>query len=169
MSRGFNLLELTIIIAILSMLLVMAVPSFGAISDKVKMKRLASELNSFLVQAKTEAVTRNQRLYAHFSFEADGSASSGTWHIQLTDSALLDGNSLLYFSGTPFVEIDVRHNYTPAYITFDQVRGRPNGGSIAFFPVAQGSSKLKVVMANPPGRVKICGVNGVAYGYPTCH
>ncbi|HAS62269.1 MAG TPA: type IV pilin [Vibrio sp.] len=168
MGRGFNLLELTIIIAMLSILLLMAIPSFDAITSRIKIKRLASELNSFLVQAKSEAVTRNQKLYAHFSFNSTSSVSSGSWYIQLTDSASSTGNQLLYFSGTPFSEIEVSHSYNPAYITFDQVRGRPNGGTINFYFVNDTVNKLRAVMANPPGRIKICATSGDAYDYPPC-
>ncbi|MBA5763611.1 GspH/FimT family pseudopilin [Vibrio sp. 404] len=168
MGRGFNLLELTIIIAILSILLLMAVPSFDGIMSRVKMKRLASELNSFLVQAKSEAVTRNKKLYVHFSFNTDNSISNGSWYIQLTDSASSTGNQLLYFSGAPFNKIEISHSYNPAYITFDQVRGRPNGGTIEFFSVTDTVNRLKAVMANPPGRIKVCATSGAAYGYPSC-
>lgn len=81
MGRGFNLLELTITIAILSILLLIAVPNFDGMTSRIKMNRLASELNSFLVQAKSEAVMRNKKLFAHFSFNSSNSISNGCWSI----------------------------------------------------------------------------------------
>ncbi|OLQ87214.1 type IV pilin [Vibrio ponticus] len=169
MSRGFNLLELTITLVFLSVMLGLAKPSYQALLNRVKMKRLASELSGFVIQAKSEAVLRNQRLYAHFSFSAASLQDNGDWYIQLTDSSAAGGERVLYLSGEGFLGLAVTHNYGLGYLSFDGVRGRPTGGSIEFFPVTNTNERLKAVIANPPGRIRVCGVNGALYGYAQCH
>ncbi len=168
MNRGFNLLELTVVVALLSALLTIARPSFNGFFERIKMKRLASELNGFMAQAKSEAVLRNQRLYAHFSFSANPVSHTNTWHITLTNQILAGGEPLLFLDGSAFRGLAIRHSYHLGYISFDSTRGRPTSGSIAFFPQQTPSMVLKVVMANPPGRVRLCGLNGTLYGYAAC-
>ncbi|EGU39894.1 type IV pilin, putative [Vibrio ichthyoenteri ATCC 700023] len=168
MVRGFTLLELMITVALMASMLLMATPSITALFHKIKMQRLAGELNGFLLQAKSEAVMRNQKLYAHFSFAYDVSVLDGSWQLSLTDSSSVGGALLLRVDGAVFQNIEIRHTYRTGYITFDAVRGRPNGGHIGFHPQDDLCCAMRVTIANPPGRVKICSDSESNYGYPTC-
>ncbi len=170
MPRGFTLLELLITVSVLSILLAVAAPSFSTVSQTVQMQGLATELFGFLNQSKSEAVMRNSNLYVHFSMAKDDTVNGGNWSLKLTDSSISSGgNTILHFSGSDYSELSINHSYDYKYITFDEVRGRPNGGSIEFFSTANPSSKLKAVMSNPPGRIKVCSDSGASlYDYPEC-
>ncbi|MDA0149235.1 GspH/FimT family pseudopilin [Vibrio sp. LaRot3] len=168
MTRGFTLLEFVITLMFLVVMLLVAVPSFQSVMETVRMQRLASELNGFLIQAKSEAVTRNKKLYAHFSFPQSVPAPDSQWYIELTDNSGALGQSILYLDGSGFEQIAFEHNYPSQYITFDPVRGRPNGGTMLFHPKGTSINQLSVIIANPPGRIKVCGTTIGVYDYEKC-
>ena len=93
MTRGFTLLELLITVSVLSILIATAAPSFSSVTQTVKMQRLASELNGFLIQAKSESVKRNQDLWVHFSMEKNEVQSTGDWTIWLKPTEDLSGET----------------------------------------------------------------------------
>ena len=167
MPRGFTLLELLITISVLSILLATAAPSFSNINESSKMTRLADELHGFMIQAKSEAVFRNQDLWAHISMPTDPD-STGAWSISLTDSDTPGGSSILSLSGQPYKNITFDPDYTSDQIKFDGVRGKVKNGSVYFHPVGAPSNKLRVRSSNNASRVFICGQGGEAYGYPEC-
>lgn len=86
MPRGFTLLELMITVAVLSALLATAAPSFKNVFETNKMQRLANELHGFVIEGKSEAVLRRERLWAHIIMSGS-SSSDGNWRIDLTDNA----------------------------------------------------------------------------------
>ena len=53
---------------------------------------------------------------------------------------------------------------------FEGIRGRPAPGSFSFHPNADTTKELKVLLSNPPGRIKICydNTSGTLYGYNSC-
>nr|WP_047045605.1 GspH/FimT family pseudopilin [Vibrio mexicanus] len=168
MTRGFTLIELLITLSVFVLILSFAVPSFSSVSDAVKMRRLASELSGFLVQAKSEAIKRNVDLRVMFSFASDDPQSTGNWSLKLVDPS---DNEILFFDGTSFKGITVKHNYAsaindPLPVKFEKIRGRPNPGGITFHPFNNTATHLKASLSNPPGRVKICSMNTELYDYP---
>ncbi|CAM3864712.1 TPA: prepilin-type N-terminal cleavage/methylation domain-containing protein [Vibrio vulnificus] len=169
MTRGFTLLELLITVAVLAVVLASAAPSFTRVSQTVEMQRLASELNGFFNQSKSEAVLRNTKLYVHFTKAKAEVANKGQWSLKLSASSSSASNVLLYLSGSSYSGLSIIHNYEHKYISFDPVRGRPQGGSIFFYPTSDETKKLSVVISNPPGRVRVCSLSGAKlYDYPTC-
>jgi type IV fimbrial biogenesis protein FimT len=169
MPRGFTLLELLITVSVLSILLAVAAPSFSRVSQTVQMQGLATELVGFLNQSKSEAVMRNTKLYVHFSMDKGNTINRGNWSLNLTDSSTVGGNTILHFSGSPYSELSIKHNYANKYISFEEVRGRPSSGNIEFFLTNNQNSKLKIKLSNPPGRIKGCSESGAKlYDYPKC-
>lgn len=170
MNRGFTLLELLITITVLTILLAVVTPSFTTINDSIKMERLATELNGFLIQAKSEAVLRNQNLWAHISFPNTDENGTGTWHLVLKDSRTLSGNTIAYLAGSNFKGVTLQHTYRYSKIKFEGIRGRPAPGSFTFHPNTDKAKALRVVLSNPPGRIKVCYDNtrGDLYGYNAC-
>ncbi|MDV6252688.1 GspH/FimT family pseudopilin [Vibrio sp. EA2] len=169
MPRGITLLELLITVSVLSILLAVAAPSFKPVSQTVQMQGLATELFGFLNQSKSEAVMRNKKLYVHFSMDKGNTVNKGNWSLNLTDSLTAGGNTILHFSGSPYSELSIKHNYDAKYISFEEVRGRPNSGSIELFSTNNQSLKLKIKLSNPPGRIKVCSESGAKlYDYPKC-
>ncbi|MCE3219006.1 prepilin-type N-terminal cleavage/methylation domain-containing protein [Vibrio diabolicus] len=170
MPRGFTLLELLIIVAVLSIILAFAAPSFSRVSQTVQMQRLATELVGFLNQSKSEAVMRNTKLYVHFPMDKNVPVKNGGWSFQLTDSESGAGNTILNLSGSSYSELTIQQLYAPpARVSFDEVRGWPRGGTMQFYPTANPSLILEVALSNPPGRIKICSRSGgKLYDYPEC-
>ncbi|WP_114767457.1 GspH/FimT family protein [Vibrio rhodolitus] len=167
MNRGFNLLELALVMLLISLAASLLLPTFSDLSRRIAIKRLADELVGFVLQAKSEAILRNKRLYAHFSFEKAAVGRQGEWSIVLSAQSDLSGERWLQLSGNAFQGLEIRHSYVTNYITFDPIRGRPSSGSIEF-KVVGSKQALKAILANPPGRIRICSTEGEVYGYAAC-
>ncbi|NOI12520.1 GspH/FimT family pseudopilin [Vibrio hepatarius] len=168
MPRGFTLLELLITIVVLTAMMAFAVPSFSALSGQTKMTQLASSLQTFLHQAKSEAVFRNQDLWAHIDIPTNPD-STGSWRIVLTDADTPGvGTTFKVFSGSPFINISVAPNYVSDQIKFDGVRGKITGGSISFYPADDSSEELVLKSSYGASRILVCGEGGSRYGYPAC-
>ncbi|EKO3784890.1 GspH/FimT family pseudopilin [Vibrio harveyi] len=170
MPRGFTLLELLITIAVLSVLLTAAAPSFQNVFETNKMQRLANELHGFVIQGKSEAVLRRERLWAHLIMSG-GSPSDGNWRIELTDNSSEGAGTVLFsFSGAPYKGIVVTPSYASDQISFDDVHGRPSSGNIRFYPVGESSKALKLISHTLSARVRVCSDNNNTefFGYSTC-
>ncbi|NAZ93477.1 GspH/FimT family pseudopilin [Vibrio toranzoniae] len=165
MSRGFTFLELLITISVLSILLAVAAPSFSSVSQTIKMQRLASELNGFMMQAKSEAVMRNTDLWAHFLMNGN-SSDTGDWKVELTEFNVPNtGTAILTMEGRAFRNVDVTVNYSSEQIKFSGINGRAKDGSFLF---DINSKQLKLITYRASGRMRICGVGGDFYGYQAC-
>lgn len=57
--RGFNLIELVVVIAIISILATVAVPSFTGMITRMKAKGAATDLYMALMKTRSEAIKRN--------------------------------------------------------------------------------------------------------------
>ena len=171
MPRGLTLLELLITMAVLSILLAVAAPSFQSIFENNKMQRLANELHGFVLQGKSEAVLRRERLWAHIIMSG-GSSNDGNWRIELTNNEMEgSGTVLLLLSGARYKGIAVTPSYLSDQISFDDVYGRPSSGNIRFHPVGQSSKALKLISYHLSARVRVCSDNNKAefFGYSTCY
>ncbi len=169
MNRGFTLFELVLTVAVLGITLAMAAPSFSNVIKAVQVQRLATELNGFFIQAKTEAVMRNKPLYLHFSFASGSEQKTDSWVLTLSDAKdKSKGNTISVLSGHEHGGIHITHAYSEQFVTFGSVRGRPSPGSVEFYAKGESSKTLKLITANPPGRVKLCGKNGALYDYAQC-
>ncbi|GAB7221908.1 GspH/FimT family pseudopilin [Vibrio owensii] len=170
MPRGFTLLELLITIAVMSVLLAAAAPSFQNVFETNKMQRLADELHGFVIQGKSEAVLRRERLWAHFIMPGS-SSNDGQWRIDLTDNGTEGAGTVLFsFSGAPYEGIVVTPNYASDQISFDDVHGRPSSGNIKFYPVGESTKALKLISHTLSARVRVCSDsnNTEFFGYSTC-
>lgn len=59
LHRGFNLVEIVVVIAIISILASIAVPSFTGMITKMKAQGAASDLHMALIKTRSEAIKRN--------------------------------------------------------------------------------------------------------------
>ncbi len=167
MTRGFTLLELLVSIAVMALVVGLSTPNFSSVSTQTQMTSLASSLQSFLYQAKSEAIFRNQDLWAHFIMPESHKQQS-EWLIELTDSERQGGTVLMTFSGAPYRQIKLSPDFSANQIKFDGVRGKIKNGSIEFHAIHNTQKSLKLVTSYGASRIRICGKNGSAYGYPNC-
>ena len=169
MVRGFTLLELLITVSIVTLMLAFAAPSYRYINQNMKMVNLANELQGFFVQAKSEAVFRNQGLWVHI----EGMPSStGEWQLRLSSDALLPSNEesdISVFSGARYRNLSVNHTRSINSVRFDHVMGNPTqNGSITIKAHVEDSQGIRVILHNRAGRIKVCTIQGDQYGFSSC-
>jgi prepilin-type N-terminal cleavage/methylation domain-containing protein len=95
-SGGFSLVELLTVVAILSVVMVMAIPALSSLKGGMNVTNAAYEIKGILDQARTYAIANNTFVWVGF-FEEDGSqapttpAISGTGRIVIATVASKDG------------------------------------------------------------------------------
>ncbi|MBJ6911563.1 GspH/FimT family pseudopilin, partial [Vibrio cholerae] len=113
-----------------------AAPNFSKVSQQTKMTNLANELQGFLIQAKSEAVFRNQDLWVHIQ----GLPSiTGQWQLVLSsvsDVAAIDAsNTVALLQGQRYQNVFVSKTNTLTEVKFDHVMGNPQeAGSLFIKP-----------------------------------
>ncbi|PAU37581.1 pilus assembly protein FimT [Vibrio coralliilyticus] len=163
MPRGFTLLESVVTLSVMSLLLVWAVPNFSSVSETTKMMRLAKELNSFVLMAKSQAILRRQPLWIHLTRSGD------SWTLNLTDSEDEDnGLVLMRLSGEPFTGIELATTYSSNQISFDATHGRPKSGRFTFYPELSSETVLELRTHFRSAIVRVCAPSGTALGYQPC-
>ncbi|WP_367987085.1 GspH/FimT family protein [Vibrio sp. NTOU-M3] len=168
MSRGFTLLELLLTVVVLSILLTVAIPNFDKLTSNAQMTRLADDLQGFLIQSKSEAVWRNQDLWAHFTLPTNPTPA-GDWKVTLTDSDIANaGNKILILDGALFKDVVISSSYSSNRVKLTGSRGRISGGNLKFYRVGNSNQTLQLKTGVAASRIMICGVGGSYYGYPSC-
>ncbi|ELV8742360.1 GspH/FimT family pseudopilin [Vibrio vulnificus] len=179
MKNGFTLLELLITVTVLGILMAFAVPNFGLMSAKVKLKNLNEEMAGMVMMSRSEAVTRNMPVYLHFlGLEKNVSNKNGNFCLIVSLSATVancnDGTGKLYItSGEPFKGLEVTRTNEKSVIKFKRVNGRPEG-------IASGSAEYEKILdfggpqnkidfkVNGAGTVKVCDPSGTSSQYKSC-
>src|SRR6476660_324037 len=78
-TRGFTLVEMMIVFAIVGVLSGVAFPYLGAVVDSIRMRRIANELLSSMHVARSEAIKRNSRVALCKSSDGNACANTGDW------------------------------------------------------------------------------------------
>lgn len=173
-ARGFTLIEMMVVIAILGILLAIAAPSFNIFFEKYRTKRAAETLAAFLVNAKSESAKRNASVRVVFQ----SSNSDKTWCAGMTTSSncdcsatpntcTMDGLDRLV-SSADFKGVKLTDPDDGDMFTFTHKRGTVNGDTVELESTAN-AYELHVVVSNV-GRVKLCSPSGSTYigGYAAC-
>ena len=160
-QRGFTLLELVFTVVIMGIVIAMAAPSFNGLIESNKIKRLATEIEWLLVQAKSEAVMRGDNIQVVID-----DAGTPTWSIisRTTSGAA----TLAEVSSDNFSNIELETTFRTSMVTFNKLNGKPNlaGGYQFNIPT---KDKVKVTVNTMTGRIYSCGVDGAVYGYKKCY
>ena len=142
--RGFTLVELMIVVAVVAVLGVLAAPSLQSTMARVKLRGAAAEAYSDMQFARTEAVQRNANVTATFSATGYQITQGGT---TLKAVTLEGGNSVS--SGAAMV------------VTFNALRATAavTGGPVVFASSAtSGTVRLTVSIL---GRSEICSTDSL--------
>ncbi|MBP2701952.1 GspH/FimT family pseudopilin [Photobacterium lucens] len=163
-QRGFTLLELVIAVSVMSIMLAMAAPSFSNLIASQKIKRLATELEWIMVQAKSEAVMRGANTKLHYISVNTTPSSINNWSIVLKDNT---GNQLSSISSDSFSNIKICRTFTSNDTEFKSRDGRPKtSGGIVFYVDA--AKKVKVITSHLTGRIYACSIGLDSYGFKAC-
>lgn len=145
-AAGFTVIELMIALAIMSILIGIATPAFNAMVASQRVKTAAADLHTSLLQARAEAVKRNQRVLIR---PASGEDWNAGWLIPAPATPTSDTNPLFRHQIASGVEI------TSAA---DEIEFRPNGraSAAATFEIVSSvdSSKTRCVDIGLDGRAR---------------
>lgn len=106
-NKGFTLIELMVTIAVLAIIAMIAVPSFGNIIEKQRLQQNERDLISFFTQAKSQAILKRSDVTLDLNPTSGNSDIKFSWYkgsnLTLTINTLSDNKSLGVYSGTSFV------------------------------------------------------------------
>jgi prepilin-type N-terminal cleavage/methylation domain-containing protein len=170
-QKGFTLIELMVAIAILGILVTLAAPSFNAFIDKYRVKRAADTVSAFLINAKSEAVKRNQPV------TAVAGGGGGNWCVGMTEEATcdcltagacqIDGVDRVV-QGASFKGVSLNGPDPGHAFEFKPLRGTVSGNDTVELQSVNG---LQInVRVGTVGRVRLCSPSGSGNvgGYPVC-
>lgn len=175
-SRGFTLIELMTVIAIVAILLAIAAPSFSGLIEKKRLEGVFTELATDLQFARSEAVQRNANVRITFGtgcYVIHTVGSTETTCTQTSGAALGTGaveiKTVKLDSGS---KVSFSPNDSLTYLMFDSVRATAswdgtstNSGSVNVISSA-GSWQLRASITTV-GRTQNCSPNGSVGGYPS--
>ena len=171
-QRGLTLIEACITLAIASILVGTAVPSFIDSNKKRTLDGSAGELATDLYLARSEAVARQQGV--RVSFHAVASGSCMVIHTGSTADCSCDGAGVAQCTNNAAV---IKSNFfaasrgvnvvaNVASMRFDQTNGTVSPTGTVRLTASTGPEVRHVV--NIMGRVRTCSPGGLAKGYKAC-
>lgn len=173
--KGFTLIEMMTVIAIMGILLAIAAPSFTIYFEKYRTKRAGETLAAFLVNAKSESIKRNANVRVVFQSESGGE----TWCAGMTTANTCDcatANSCQLqsdgvdrtVSSADFRGVILDDPEDGDMFTFTHQRGTVNNDTIEL-ESADNGYEMRVTVSST-GRIRLCSPNGSHYigGYAEC-
>jgi len=148
-SKGFTLIELMIVIAILGILAGIAAPNFQTYMAQRRLNGAARQVMTDLMAARMKAVSLNQKVKVFFKSDQEKVHEYEIWN----DA---DGNGTVDNGEGDDIERDIHPDYHDVTFSasanpFFQPRGTAVGSTIAL----TNSSEFKYVKVALTGRVKI--------------
>jgi prepilin-type N-terminal cleavage/methylation domain-containing protein len=176
-TRGFTAVEMMITVLIISLLVLLAGPSFQAIFDRQRVRAVAADLSSDIQFARSEAVRLNGPVTVSFSPGTTPwcyGIAAGSAACDCTGTAC----TIKTVTGTDFKNVSMTPYPNGANgLSIDPRQGRlgavAGGGSgampdyIAFASSTTPAASLRVQL-NILGRVAQCSPSGTLAGFPTC-
>ncbi len=157
--RGLTLLELMVALAIVAVMMTLALPSFGSILARHRLKAAAEQLAADLGDLRLQAAQRGVPLHLHFEHGASwcyALATAGGCDCRITQACQLKTVQGQEHPGVTLVEgRDLLLGSTALA-----------GGGGALLQGSRGA-QLRVGLT-PLGRPKICSPGAAVAGYPGC-
>lgn len=101
-SKGFTLIELMVVVAMLAILASLAAPSFADAIRRQRVEGMREEMLASIALAKTEAITRGQRVVMLRTTPCPRAANATDWDCGWTVFADLNGNNA-FNAGEPLL------------------------------------------------------------------
>lgn len=176
-QTGFTLVELLTAVSIVGVLAAVAAPSFNAFNVRERLKGAATNLQTDLQYARSEAVQRNTAITVSFT-----AGASWCYGIHQGSNACNCANasscSIKTVSGSTYPNVTLTQakfnsvNGASTWYSISPLRGQsldaggnPVSGSTTF--EAPGSLAMRGDL-NAVGRLKLCSPAGSISGYPAC-
>lgn len=146
-SRGFSIIELMVVVAILAVLGALAGPSFSEMIASQRVRAGATALYESLILARSEAIKRNSSV----ALSATSGSFSNGWNVFLADgtTSIRSQEALVRTSFTTTGNVTV--------LAFNSL-GRLSGAKTTISVSGTGTVKTWTVIAEASGRV--CVVDG---------
>lgn len=162
--RGFTVVELLVVIALVAVLARLVAPSFRSFLAKQRVEGVASELVTDLQYARSESVTRNVPVRVTFigtdCYVIHQESLAVTTCTTTADPALLKTVQISSGSTASFTSV-------PAFVAFEPVRGTASTSGSVTVSSSVGTRQLQVDLS-ALGRVHLCSPSGTVAGYSTC-
>ena len=164
-SYGFTVIELMVVIAIVSILLTVGVPSFASLIERQQLSGAAQTFASDLRRAKSDAIAKGPGGSVTVTLASDSGA--GTWSYAITNSGATPTKNVSStdFPGVSAVVTGWGVSSGSAAFALQSVRGlsAAGEGSVTF----TSANASLTVERNLAGRVRICSATG-DFGYSAC-
>jgi len=178
LNQGVTLIELMVIIALISISLMIATPSFSGFFAKQKLRGLGGELLFFTKLAKAEAAKQSSETYIVFN-----RTNATSWCIGLSEDTVdcdcSTANSCVVddiervVSSADYGGVSFDSNNFPTLgsykvITISPYKGRSAAGTATFSITADGVTKDLSLVRSVMGREIICSPSDNSMRYPVC-
>ncbi|RQW62505.1 GspH/FimT family pseudopilin [Vibrio viridaestus] len=163
---GFTLIELSLVMAIITGLLTIAVPDMFKLRLSSERRECTAAIYGLIQHAKSLAVATNRPLWLHIRNESLGQQ----WRLSLTntDNIPSTSNTVSVIDAISFPNIVLDGAYLNDKLMFFPERGKLSSGHIKIALRSQPGSHLKLITSFGAARIRICS-NGIRYDdWPKC-
>jgi type IV fimbrial biogenesis protein FimT len=156
-AAGFSLVELMVVLAIATILMTIAIPSFKTFIDRQKVLTVAADLYASVSLTRSEAIRRGARVYL---LPKDGAAWSNGWVVQ-TDPA--DPKTIVYSRDGAPTQLQITPSFSPnnsdLSLVYDGTGRTSSKGSVVarsgFWNIKIGNEQRNLII-NLLGRPYLC-------------
>jgi type IV fimbrial biogenesis protein FimT len=158
-GRGLTLLEMMVALAIVALLTTLALPSFGSMVSRHRLKAAAEQLGLDLAELRLQAVQRSQPLHVSVS-------SGAQWCYAL---AVAGGCDCRVPQGCQLKTVRAQDHPGVTLLLGQDLRIDPQPGRDSGSMLLQGSDGARLrVGLSPLGRPKVCAPQASVPGFAAC-
>lgn len=169
---GFTLVELMVALAVVAILVISAMPTFGGLIDKYRLKGAADALQGEVQFARSEAIRRNQAVYLAFGTGANACFAIGTAaDCDCVSCDIRTRNTAQFATDFPNILIS---SVSAGSVAVGGFGLQPRQGTsdaaadVAITLTSARSARQLRVVVSLLGLPRVCSPGGSLPGYPAC-